>query len=804
MAKFRKCVLNAIKQLAQLSIDDIEKYVKDTLENAKKSGLSGKAAISNAKNATYNSSLNEIGSNAIIMSNSVAKFSKISKSIADNKFTTRDFLARGSRNIGNNVESAQLSNTNSLMDSFFNPITKDEVKFLQDKNNRLEIAEAVDGNNMSEVANRIGKAMNDYIITRNSKMILSDALSIDEIQSDRWLRSIHDRSRLINPASLKDRMVQFSKAPLRSIRRQSNFKANAKKQWIDFIKDKLDLDETFKKVDAFLPNGDIDHVKVDKILSNIYINITEGKTDIFQKTGILKDIESLKKRRRMFFHWKDFKNWSEYNEQYGTGDIFSALMSDIHGSSNKIGMSEIMGPAPEQMYEALKRFQENEGITRGSIWHKNTNNIFKWVSGESKIAVNMTAATIFSNIRAVTSMARLGGVALQSLTDTNIAASYATRFGVSYGQSFSNQITALLSQFTSPELKQLGEMMHLDMRHHMGYIGKFIEAQNLGNVSSKITSKYYQYVAMQAWDNGNRLGIMSTISRNFYKNKDISFKNLDQKLKSQLDNFNINSTEWDILRKKIKDKHLTLDIVDKISDEDYKKIRSSLGEDDSLLADIKNQLYRKIHTLFDVSSNNAVLSPGAYENAILLQGTKPGSVTGEIMRTIMQFKGFAVSFVNRSLADGWKNAGDGFVKKSLFMTQLFGYMMPLAYMSTYFFNLSKGLSTPSILDMTNEERAQLLASPFGVLAMGLDPNSQNSDLLADMLGGSPSARLASSLMSASGAALELNSKKAKSNLKRSLQYTLPISTVPWIQVYLKKAMGDKVYVPHGQHIIFGR
>ena len=131
-------------------------------------------------------------------------------------------------------------------------------------------------------------------------------------------------------------------------------------------------------------------------------------------------------------------------------------------------------------------------------------------------------------------------------------------------------------------------------------------------------------------------------------------------------------------------------------------------------------------------------------------------------------------------------------------------MLPLAYMSTYFFNLSRGLSTPSINDMTIEEKAQLMANPFGVLAMGLDPNSQNSDLLGDMLFGAPAARLTSSLMSASASAVELNPKKTASNLKKALQYTLPGSTLPFVQPYLKKVLGEKQYVAPGQHIIFGR
>ena len=346
------------------------------------------------------------------------------------------------------------------MNGLLHTLSIEDTKFLHDNDNRLEISKAVDGENISEQANRVGKAINDYITLRNSRIVLSDALSLDEIQSDRWLRTIHDRSRLISPSSLGERITQVVKSPFRTLTKQTNFNENAPKEWLNFIKSKLDLDETFKNTSAFDENGKLDDNEVNILLNNIYENIVQGKTDIFQKTGILKDIEALKKRRRMFFHWKDFNSFSEYNDQYGSGSLFGALMADIHGSSNKIGMADIFGSASEQVYETLKRVQVAQGIDKGKLWHFNTDNLFRWISGESKVAVSMQFATIASNIRAFGSMARLGGIVGQSLTDTNIAASYAQRFGVSYGQAFSNQLNALIGQYTSSELKEFSEMMH--------------------------------------------------------------------------------------------------------------------------------------------------------------------------------------------------------------------------------------------------------------------------------------------------------------------------------------------------------
>lgn len=803
MSDFTECIEKATRALSEFSTEEIKAYVNKTLDRAKQSGLPEKEAIANSKEDVFEEALQEIGSDAQRLNNTVLKFEKAAKKIRDSEHTVRDYVGRGKKNISENVESAQSSATNKLMQALFKDLTEDDVKFLQNNANISQIAKAVDGENMGEQANRLGKAIRDYIDLRNELMILSDALGMEEIQEDRWLRAIHDSSRLINPASLAERTQQFFKAPLKSMRGKTNFNENAPKEWLNFIKSQLNLEETFKKTDAFDKDGNIDEDKVNTILNNIYRNITEGKSDIFTKTGVLKDVKSIQKRRRMFFHWKNFQAWSEYNQMYGAGNLFGALMSDIHGSANKVGMADIFGVMPDQIYEGLKRAQVKKGIDKNTLWYRNTDNMFKWVRGESRIAVNMKFATLASNIRAFGSMARLGGIVFQSLPDMNIAASYAKRFGVSYGNALGNQLKALAEQYTSSELQAFGEMMHLKLRHHMGYMGKFVEAQSLGNVTSKITGKYFQYVGMQAWDNGNRLGIMATIGRQLAKNKAIGFDSLDKNLRNQLKNFNVSKEEWNALRKNISDQFLTLDAVDKVSDDDLKKIRTALGQDESSLINIKNQLYRKVHTLYDVAANNAILTPGAYEQSLMLGATKPGTIVGELMRTMMQFKGFGISFVNRSLMHGWENAGDGPAKKALFLITLLGYMMPLSYLSTVCYNWGRGVSTPNVSDMTIPQLAEMVGAPFGVLAIGLDPNSQNPDLLGDLLLGAPSARLMSSLFSGSAALSEGNLQKAKSNFKKALQYTMPGSTLPFVQPYIKNAMGEKTYTSPGQHIIYG-
>ena len=77
MAKFTDCVKEAFKSLADVSVAELESYVKKTLNNAKKTGLSGKAAINAAKDTTYDQVLSEVGSDAIRIKNTALNMKKL-------------------------------------------------------------------------------------------------------------------------------------------------------------------------------------------------------------------------------------------------------------------------------------------------------------------------------------------------------------------------------------------------------------------------------------------------------------------------------------------------------------------------------------------------------------------------------------------------------------------------------------------------------------------------------------------------------------------------------------------------------
>lgn len=762
----------------------LKQYVSDVLNTMRERDISSSAAQDYINNQLLQSAFERVQTTE----NNIRKYSRLENMIKNNNVTLRDIVGRRHKNLSENIESAQRAATNQLMDAMFRELTPEDVKYLQDSDHMDEIAQAYDGKKADPIAQKIADKLKRYIDTRTAEMVNSNALPIENIQSDRYLRMVHDRSKLLGQSLRK--LTWFRATKPEDVK-------SAKIAWRESIKPLLNLYETFKNTDAIDLFGQIDDSKVNAALDDIYDNIVTGKKDIFTKAGVLTDLEAQQARKRMFFHWKDMRAFNEYNKNYGHGDLFSALLADMHGSGNSIGMARIFGSVPDQMFDKLIR----QSPTKKLSWWDTTENFYKYIRGDLRTAKDPTLATWGSNIRAYTGMARLGGLVISSLTDMNIAASYAARFDVNYGRAMINQLDSVLKQFSGQQQKELANMMHLNIKHHIGYMGKFIDASNLSALTGKLSSHYYRAIGMNAWDQGNRIGVMATISKKLGQESSKSFKSLSPMLQNQLRNFNITENEWRSLRSKTKNGYFSLDNVNNLSHEEVNELWTR--SDKSVpRSEYRDMLYRKVFSMLDVAADNAIVTPGAYVQSLLTMGTRSGTLGGEMMRMITQFKGFPLTYIDRVLVGGWKNA-DTAQAKFLWALQNFGYVLPLSYLSTYFYNAAQGKTMPdsSRLNTTNKIAfwAQIATPGFGVMAQILDPDSQNSNALTQMMT-SPSWRLLSNALSMPASLLEGNVKGFKKSASRTVQYMVPGASIPFASPFIKHVLGDKPYLNPGQKL----
>jgi hypothetical protein len=380
-----------------------------------------------------------------------------------------------------------------------------------------------------------------------------------------------------------------------------------------------------------------------------------------------------------------------------------------------------------------------------------------------------------------------------------------------------------------PEIKRVLNNLHLSTHYEMGAISRHIDNANMGNITRKVTNTFYKGIGMEGKDIGNMAGATHLGMKAFGDYADVPFKALPDNIANYLKSYQITEPEWDMLRSNMDEnlgyKVLAPDILDKVSDEDFKDLAQKIGQNnfDSADPEVKNtlspseldrykttltpsvqdtktDLYAKTYSMLQTWANETVLSPGVAERAMMNLGTRAGTVEGEAVRAFFQFKGFLLSYVNRILVNGFKNDSSKF--KYRWALTNFLYALPLTWAGNVLYNAANGYDLNA--DPENWSMTDLLNNitpGMNMFYKTLAPQQGNEDSILSLLQ-SPTTDALSKLFSLTGSALELpdfnakdqfgkpedfgkRAENLKSSFGKAVKSWTPINSVPGLNTWWK-------------------
>lgn len=799
MAKINPgCIEEAFNALKNFSKEDLEDYTRDVFLRAQSyDGLQNARAFDQAIKEINDERLKSYFEDSTIKAKNIMKYERNSKELHKAGMTVRGLLSARGKNLSMNISVAQKASLERIINRVLGDLSHEEVEHFTSGKFDQVIVDIHDGKAIHDpVSRKIADKLKDYFTWRNGQLVLSNAMRFDEINEDRLFRAVHDQQKIINAGK------SLKQIALDRVSKKYNPREH-KAGWRNFIKNYLDMERTFSKTKAVDLEGKLDEKEADKILDRIFDNITTGKSTIFTRSVVANDREALERRSKMFFKWKGLKAQYEYNKTYGKGNLFAMFMSDAQASANKIGAAEMWGENPYSMYNDLRKVQE-EVDPKGQFWWRNTDNYFKATMGLDKASQAPNVTNFFANLRSIATMARLPFIAIDSISDVGYIASFAQRMGINYSRAWMNQMTHLFDRFPTEERTRIAKLFKTQVDSHLGYMGRWSDLNNATDFLNKISTGFFKVNALSAFDKGNRVGMMHLMSKHLYENSNKSFDKLQPELQRWVGKF-LDSNEWDLLRKNNEQGLFTTDNVETLSDKDLKSHYE--GTDKAIpYNELKNDLYRKVHSMFTIASENAVLSPTEFERAWLLQGQPSGTIPGEMLRLFTHFKMYTMSYIDRVLIKGFQEA-DSATQKIMWATSMLMGTIPLSVMSIYFHNLSQGLSMPDFHDMNVPEREKyllsVLAPSLAIFSGILDPKNENASLVWSLLG-SPSTSLIGNALSAPLALAEGDPKRAAKKLANAANYIFPIQTMPGLSPMIRQAMGDEAHLEPGQTHLYGR
>lgn len=490
-------------------------------------------------------------------------------------------------------------------------------------------------------------------------------------------------------------------------------------EWINFVKDRIDMPKMMRLglIDETNPIGSLRRL-YDDFASGIHMKGVAGEEDVvaFRLGANLAKRESVS--RALYF--KDGVSAYEYNEQFGTGRLAESVIHGLDHAARSAALLKTLGRNPEATLTRLMDEYENSltdsvrrykfAQDRGKIL-----NLLSYVDGTTNIPGNVTAAKIGGFVRSWQSMAKLGGALISSFSDL---AGYAAELRYSQDKNLlsgvADGIGALLKG--RPKGEQAEVLASLGVFHESVAGGISARFDNPDLVNGKMAAAMQQFFRLNGltwWTETLRDGAALSHSHYMAMQAKKSFANIDPEMRRLLGVYKIDEGKWELMRMATMQMadgraYMTPEALRTIPRFAYENYITSVGRtaSDITVQNLMDDLSQTLRLMAVDRAHHAVIEPSARTRAWMLRGTKPGTIPGELLRYIGQFKSFSVAMVHTVLGRevygrGYDTVGE-YLRKGrgdmLGMAAMIGMYGILGYASMSIKDLIKGREPRDPLD----------------------------------------------------------------------------------------------------------
>lgn len=427
------------------------------------------------------------------------------------------------------------------------------------------------------------------------------------------------------------------------------------------------LSDILPKLDARTFDGVTD---ISTFMRGVYSGVVTGdhlKAASVAPTGLKGPANIAKKlSQERVLHFKDGVAWHEYNKLYGTGSLRESVLSGLDMAGQNTAIMRRLGTNPEInlnmamdiVAEDIRKTGDDAALRNfNDIRSTKLNNRFREVSGATRIPGNATQARVSANVRAWQSMSKLGGALLSSFTDLPVAASEMKYQGKNFLGSLAEMAGGLAKGRGSQEQKEILSSFGVYADSMRGeIIRRFSADDSTGGKTSRMMNHFFRLNGLSWWTDANKASAGLMMSNHLAQNKAVGWDKLNPNLQRSLSLYDIDAAKWDLLRS-MESKHadgrdyLTADGIAEIPDAALDGYLKGIGLSSSAPAirEVREGLQRSLRSYINDRVSYAVLEPDARTRSIMNQGTQPGTVPGDLLRFVTQFKSFPAAYMQKTM-----------------------------------------------------------------------------------------------------------------------------------------------------------
>lgn len=360
-------------------------------------------------------------------------------------------------------------------------------------------------------------------------------------------------------------------------------------------------------------------------------------------------------------------------------NLLESMLADSARASRDIALYDVLGPRGENEFNTLVQKAQKELQTKrdattnpkekekyqkqidrisnggGSIKDITTSYANEWavINGTVDQVKSKPWADVMGNFRALTSMAVLGNDMLSAFTDLGTGAinlSAATGGGVL--TSIGKQAEGLIRSLPVGQQKKVANMLAISLESALGNQLRVAGSEGITKGINKANYLFQKLNPAAAQGRFHRVAATTMLGLNLHEAAQKGFSDLNPWQRQLVEKSGITEHDWPAfaaMESNIngKDSIISVRHASQISDDVAKAaIAANKAANPFFLPSTPNEyramMEKKVGLIYDEFSSAAAPNPGLRERAILMQGTKKGTLSGEIMRNTAMLKSFTV------------------------------------------------------------------------------------------------------------------------------------------------------------------
>lgn len=438
----------------------------------------------------------------------------------------------------------------------------------------------------------------------------------------------------------------------------------ARKAWIEFTYDKLDVARTFGSIPAE-KHGDFMEAAFDAIVNGHHQELSTGADGakplaLFGKskgTDYSKQLAALRS-----LHFKNEELSMAYAERYAEGTYCERIEAQLKNYAAKAGLMQALGTNPkaaadtliDRAIHPLKQYKGDLGLDtlKGDTARSRLGKVVMELTGDyGDYGGSAAWAEIGAWMRLQQSSSKLGSMAVTIPTDHLSTFLELKHQGLPLSQRIFAPFNTFLKSLpcASTEDKalcaSLADTAEMAIGYSMRNFFSTIQKSGISGARRDASHFFFNSTLMPWLTKVTKTSFMYAMQTFHASQAHLPFDSLKPLMQSALKAGGITSEDWDVIRVFGKSEYGGKTFID-----------PSLVEKANLEVGLR---YR---TFLCERRDYAVTTPGVVEKAMVNQGTHPGTFTGTLMRAITQFKTFGIAYARRTAHRSW-NAGSGWEKQ---------------------------------------------------------------------------------------------------------------------------------------------